>query len=206
MKQLNFNDKRILKALLDKSKTTTIRKAWENNCVNCKYFTSFQAEYDDDPYEPDDVGRCDNKLNFGKDISATEYFICKLFEEQYKKDKPCKYKLGEIVEAVWTGGIEAIQDIKDIIGIDDEEDNSEIILGEVKITKIEKIEISRSAFEIYMIQNMKTKRWMSPVGIIRLSKSEGFKNPEKMFRYIEVYAGTLEEPKPFWLISFEWLK
>jgi len=204
MKQINFNDKRILKALLDKSKTTTIRKAWENNCVNCKYFTSFQAEYDDDPYEPDDVGRCDNKLNFGKDISATEYFICKLFEEQYKKDKPCKYKLGEIVEAVWTGGIEAIQDIKDIIGIDDEEDNSEIILGKVKITKIEKIEIGLKFTRI--IGEAVYHQGSGNDFNKELAKSEGFESVEEMFEFIEEYSGGLETAKSFYLITWKWLK
>jgi len=33
----------------------------ENNCTNCKFFTSFQAEFQDD-LEPEDIGRCNKDI------------------------------------------------------------------------------------------------------------------------------------------------
>ena len=179
MQQIKFNNPKILKALLDKTKTTTIRKAW-------KYKTLEKVE---------------NKMLYSNETI----------------DKPCKYKVGEIVEVVWkkdschkyfkkdTGEAVFLENfglgMSEIL--DDNLFNKN--LGKIKITKIEKIWIKKHIVDGYFISDREdTQRYyLGSNWIERLSKSEGFKSPEEMFKFLEEYARDLSEAKPFWLVSFE---
>lgn len=160
MNQIPFNEKKILKSLLNHTKTTTLRKAWEKT-----------------------------------------------------KEKPCKYKVGDIVEIVWTG--EATLEFK-------KHCKPECVrtmgwcLGKVKITNIEKVEIGRYRYApkyFYICKLPKSKVCYYYEGtnmtyedlIGDLVKSEGFNNPEEMFEFLEKYSGGLETSKPFWLITWKWI-
>jgi len=168
MKQLNFNDKRILKSLLDKTKTTTIRKAWNGVPTRLAVY---------DYYRHEDI------------------------------DKPCKYKVGEIVEAVWTGDEDSIE-----VDCGTHLDYYSKNLGKVKITKIEKIEIYKEQhemFDMFMITKGNAKIGYRKPGIperTTLSDSEGFRDYQEMFEFLEEYSDGLKEAKPFWLITMEWIK
>ena len=181
MKQLKFNNPKILKALLDKTKTTFIEKAWG------------------------------------------ESIIFSVFE-----DKPCRYKVGEVVEVVWKVEVKCeffnIKDGKSNLtygrtnNFPESETRKKGIfnknLGKVKITKIEKIDVDEGGL-VFLDENVDEEQAFHGSRIYRglktnrrlfeISKSEGFKNPEEMFKFLEEYVGDLSKAKPFWLISFEWV-
>jgi len=76
------------------------------------------------------------------------------------------------------------------------------IFGKVRITKVEKIEVKYTT-TMFMTRDGKkcNKQW-----IRRLAKHEGFSSAREMFDYLEKYAGSLAEGKPFWYYTFEWVK
>ena len=149
MKQLKFNEKKILKALLDKTKTITLR------LVN--------------------------------------------------QTKPCKYKVGDIVEAVWRNRNSAYRldypEVEEEMPMIHSSSCFKNPIGKVKITKIEKVEISLYE-EFYKKHAIIRGRYEGNEK--DLSKTEGFENPEEMFKYLEEYVGDLNIAKAFWLIEFEW--
>lgn len=224
MKQLKFNELKILKALLDKTKTTFIVKAWKE--VKAKNVNTANPKLDNSPYIiiKKSVVEVDKASLLGDTYKRNTYAITTL-------EKPCKYKEGEICEVVWDkdgrykwfcrncGNVHLNKQSKVlpfpckscgmIAG------NFNKILGKVKITKIEKIEIFKG-FKSGKLR-IQTKPFPGDLidAVVRddvnftweeLSKSEGFKNPEEMFSYLEEYAGDLSKPKPFWLISYEWVE
>ena len=74
MKQIKFNEPKVLKALLEKTKTSTLRKAWKN-CVCASYW------------------------NMNSKLENP----CRICDKKGQIEKPCKYEAGEEVELVWTG-------------------------------------------------------------------------------------------------------
>ena len=51
----------------------------EKNCTTCKWFSSYYEEYDQDPYEPTDCGRCKNLTSmekYDRDDYAHEDEVC----------------------------------------------------------------------------------------------------------------------------------
>ena len=60
---------------------TNIREEtqWKKTCQWCKYFTSYQDEYEDE-LEPPDFGRCGNDANSDKDECFGDGLTCDLFE------------------------------------------------------------------------------------------------------------------------------
>jgi len=57
----------------------------EKNCLKCKWFSSYRNEYDDDPLEPDDCGRCKNSdalEKYDKDEFVHENEVCPDFENR----------------------------------------------------------------------------------------------------------------------------
>ena len=60
---------------------TNIREEtnWKKSCQWCKYFTSYQNEYEDE-LEPPDLGRCGNNANKDKDKCFGYNLTCDLFE------------------------------------------------------------------------------------------------------------------------------
>lgn len=59
----------------------------EKDCTKCKYFCSWRSFMgDDDPYEPDELGKCENELNEddrGEELSCGEGEVCDLWENRY---------------------------------------------------------------------------------------------------------------------------
>lgn len=60
---------------------TNIREEteWKKTCQWCKWFTSYQDEYEDE-LEPPDFGRCGNDANSDKDDCFGDGLTCDLFE------------------------------------------------------------------------------------------------------------------------------
>ena len=60
---------------------TNIREEteWKKSCQWCKWFTSYQDEYEDE-LEPPDFGRCNNEANSDKDECFGDGLTCDLFE------------------------------------------------------------------------------------------------------------------------------
>lgn len=163
MQQLKFSCVDNLPGLLDKTKTSTLRKAY--------YSTDLKG----------DVTNAD---------------------AGYKK--PPKFKVGEIVEAIWTG--------KEVVFINAETgDMSPQVLGKVKIKVIEKVEVGFEKdidkeedikLEYFYVQNEEEM-----IDVVELTKKEGFDNPDKMFKYLESYAPEIKErAMPFIRYEFEWVK
>ncbi len=94
MKQLPFDWIEVLPSLLNKTKTTTARKAW-NDKATCFW--------------------CNKKF---KDlVKHTKRVHEEVLPRSYDYEKPPKYEVGEIVELVWTGtSIRAIIDKGKILG------------------------------------------------------------------------------------------
>jgi hypothetical protein len=64
-----------------KKMETNIREEteWKKTCQWCKWFTSYQDEYEDE-LEPSDFGRCGNDANSDKDECFGDGLTCDLFE------------------------------------------------------------------------------------------------------------------------------
>lgn len=180
MKQLNFSTPKILKSLLNKSKATTLRKAWK------EISEQYDNEYDKN--------------------SSSKRII----------DKPCKYNVGETYETVWRKDNECSWFCRKCGGdltpmmpcCDNTEKPFHKNLGKVKITKIEKINIWKEGNTNIIMRTDRNTGYYGEYSIgdkFDLSKSEGFKNPEEMFEYLEEYSGGLKEVKKFYLVTFKWL-
>ena len=226
MKQLKFNESKILKALLDKTKTTTIRKAWQIIEEETIKLTDKQKKLI--KCSPEAYQQYKQALQqLGEEYQRRTYIV----------EKPCKYKVGEMRGVVWNKegevfcyycGEELFKKCKCLYK-ENKLKNIEQIrprksfpknLGKVKITKIEKIKIgkediilNKNTHEDYYILTENLSRpqlwdgcYNNYLFLKKLAKSEGFKNPEEMFKFLEEYAGDLNEPKSFWLIEFEWVK
>jgi len=180
MKQINFNDKRILKSLLDKTKTVFIEKAF-------KYVQHPDFE------EGKGFEEVDKPCKYKKGE------IYEVVWKKYSKHKYFKKSNGEAIPLENFGlGMSEI--------LDDNLFNKN--LGKVKITKIEKIEIDINTlwFDTKVGKLPFSKDmygWNEPCR--RISKSIGDKSPEDMFKRIEEMA-NLSEARPFYLISKEWIK
>ena len=191
MKQLKINVREVLKAALLRTKTTTQRKAWREN-----------SSY---------VG--DNLVHLFKGSGS----ILK-----YKTlSKPCKYEVGETLEMVWTGSQSVFMTEFRTLNLSKERANEIMkmypVLGYIKVDDIDKITIERrnddvGLYEIEFVD--KGYSWtykglceLCTNNIIDLSKTEGFKDPETMFKFLEEYAPEIKErPMPFWLIGLEWIE
>lgn len=192
MKEIKFNDKRILKSLLDKSKTMFIEKAWEKGSPIFIHECGFDppdcyCNRDEDNYTP---------FCKGFTCNPTYYAGRKII------NNPCKYKVGEIYEVVWKNRNSAYK-----LNHPDVEESMPGVhhatcfrnpLGKVKITKIEKIEIESNRILIFDEQ-------IHSEQLYDISKQLGDSSPEEMFKRIEE-MGDLKESKPFWLISMELIK
>lgn len=191
MKQLKFNTN--AKALLDKTKVSTIRKAYKI----------------EEHYTQDAVG---NEL-----------------ENHWILDKPCKYEVGEIVEVVWTGTLQELLKSREDILKEGKPDPFKFtnyilqtkIIGNAKITSIEKIEIKRLNVNVgrisggyainplFIVTDRDISNNHSPFLKIaeKIRDEEGFNSLESMFAYFEEYVPEIKErPMPFWLIRFRWVK
>ena len=166
---MKFNAVEVLPSLLDKTKGSTIRKALEETRV-----------------QPENLEGWDIKQDCGDGC-------CHLFT----RDKPAKWKVGDVVEAVWYDKESAVGRIDQYGRILPDK-----IFGKVRITKVEKIEVKYTT-TMFMTRDGKkcNKQW-----IRRLAKHEGFSSAREMFDYLEKYAGSLAEGKPFWYYTFEWVK
>ena len=201
MKQINNNCKEVLQALLNKTKTTTLRKAWKHPYRGLTY---------DNPREPDICAYCGKPIIDGDMSHDHSKEINEIVE------KPCKHKVGEVVELVWTGEMDYLNKLcsrqrQGIIA-----DLKEVSFGKAKIKSIENVEILRTNNEFFIIRYTEESKKLNKDGeeahtsnselASKLAKSKGFKSPEKMFAFLEEYAGGLETAKPFWLIEYEWVK
>ena len=196
MKQIKFNT--CLKALLEKTKVTTIRKAYfkqdevVNFCPSCACLDRFRRIYKRSP-------------NSSEILSMETYKF-------HNHDKPCKYKVGEIVKLVWTGEIteEALKELATYLLAD-----WGCKLGKAKIKSIEKIELDGR----FSIKSFNSKSYSSSLIVIRedgytctigsdsdMIQDEGFESIEQMCSYLSSYAPEIKErPMPFWLIEWEYI-
>lgn len=118
-----------------------------------------------------------------------------------KVEKPCKYQVGKEYDVVWTGKVtrDNLQQLAGSVLFD-----WGCILGRVKIEKIEKIEITNNLKEATI--NFLERNRCHQCDFYNSIESEGLKDSVTLFEVIEKYAGSLEEPKPFYLIHWRWLK
>jgi len=192
MREIKVSFPELLPSLVNKTKTTTIRKA---------YFTAQEAN---------------------------KYTNNKPYPKLLPPEKICKYEVGETCEFVWTGDMNFCygcgrstaskvqkygEPIPTTCGCKRYIEGSSCVttktfldnpaalnLGKVKITKVEKIQIGKLPDGSYFILDDEPK-----MSFFELSDMEGFESPDQMFGRLETYSSGLEEPKPFWLISWKWL-
>lgn len=181
----------VLEACLNKTKTTTIRKAWDFQPIfvhNCRNF---------DP--PD----CYCQRNEEDEKPSCKGFGCDpTYHANSTIEKPCKYKVGKEYDLVWSGANFLIESNK-LVATD-----TLFSFGRVKVTKIEKIRIQKiendTYYDLGYVMFNRFGGLFKPT-IDKISKSEGFKDAKTMFKKIEEYADGLEVPKPFWLVTKRWL-
>ena len=179
IKLLKFNIPEILPSLLNKTKTTTIRKAWQLDVTN------------------------------GENVQPLDVQVI---------PKPCKFEVGKVYEVVYF-------DEESAVGMKDSKTGKRLPdkrLGKVKILSKEKIDILENSSGYRLMTNSLPspgskkgekglvdwhwcKKCKTPE-IELFSMREGFKDVETMFKALSNYAGDLTEPKPFWLITFKWIK
>jgi len=208
MKQLKFNCKDILPALLNKSKTTSIEKGWMNRDLSeSAHIRRTQLGINSEGYVVE---------------KSCEYKVGEEVEIVWKKKGKwlCRKHCEPIIQTVRdyspfpedenfpsrpTDFIECSKGCKFVQVPDTRTICFNTLLGKAKITKVEKIEIFSSTNPLMIVRrigkNHYEDRELEPI-----AKLEGFKSSEEMFKYLEEYVGSLEEPKPFYLITWEWIK
>lgn len=109
--------------------------------------------------------------------------------------KDPKWKVGDVVEVIWTGEEDGPLMARVLNGD---------ILGKVRITKVEKIEV----LERGGIAEIKQENglYMSHLSKIKLAELEGFESSHGMFYWMRKYSEGLEIPREFYVYSFEWIK
>lgn len=188
---MNHNCTEVLPSLLNKTKTSTMRKAWKKDLSN--------------PWADEDL----IEVNYRTKTVP--------FKEDNKK--PPKYKVGDKVRMAWTGEQKEVLKYWDIpiphhsaktgrIEFDREGNITKVILGTVEILEVQEIEIGKETvrpqddepFE-FCYASINDEE----INTIELAKSEGFKNPEEMFDWFDKKY-NLDAPKRFWRYVFKWLK
>ena len=138
--------------------------------------------------------------------------------------KPCKYKVGEEVELVWTGEPNQLVRewrINNPLGRTFEEFQYGINIGKVKIKSIDKIDVSKYGVckysdngnpDIDVIEVCVNGVWSytdddeeTKKDLDNLAKKDGFNDIYELVDYLEKYAGSLEYGKEFYLIEWEWI-
>jgi len=168
----------VLEATLNKTKTTTLRKAWKPDTVQPEFVTSV--------FKP-----C--KYEVGE-----EYPVVWVNEDFDIFDKSTG-------EGKYIQGNASLRFVEEWMEKNNYFGNP---IGRVLVTKKEKVEIRKGnlGYAIYLKKNKETIAYHSTRKYAKqLSKSEGFLDVETMFKKIEEYAEGLEVPKPFHLATFKWL-
>lgn len=213
MKQLKFNMVEVLPSLLNKTKTTTIRRAWKDE-------RDFKATKNKEDILPtiEDYGWGEKppKYEVGETVEIVFIHKFKRFcrecgEEMYSPTYPQRSNL--IMSCMCSAKYPV--DPNDVDGSEAKalEKTSWNMrrLGKAKIIKREEIEISKvngqfSISSIHPDYAMITGNYTwHETEIKRLSKSEGFESIEIMFKKLEEYANGLRTPKKFYLYTFEWV-
>jgi len=226
MKQMNFTTKEVLKALLDKTKTTTIRKAWKEMIIT--------EEQDIGEATPTIIDKpCKYKVGEIREVvwkkeSKEEYF-CKRHGNNIitkfsniEKD----FKIDEYSARNFRFGREcgctppAIYDNMERELFDSLFFNKN--LGKVKITKVFEIEMGEDSRYATSdkVKESPINYWMKYRDDVmrdyllpqfdnhkleKLSKEDGFNSAEEMFAYLNKNY-DLRTPKKFYVYRYRWLK
>jgi len=209
MKSLNFNCKEVLPSLLDKTKTQSIRKAW-NVLPDVSGFKGTDAEF---------------TKKYGDSFTWDDGDLI--------VEKPAKFKVGERVKLYWKRtskydefckvcgmpyehrnhkeDVTTIFDKKiktnywacvDNNNLNEEENWFKKCLGEVEITKVNKVKltISQGVYFAEFLDGVPTKNsW-----IRALAKKDGFKSQDDMFKYFDDKY-DLSTPKIFHVYRWRWV-
>ena len=198
MKIINFSVTEILPALLNKTKTQTIRRAFltrEEHLIRCPICYTFEK-----------------KRFEGKPITRSEQLGIN-GQVNCKQDswiKPPRFKVGDEVVILWKGDMEAYGKIAKSKVV--HKLGYPIRLGKAKITEVFEIEIH----EYQVADNdepLRNKYAVNCKSLIAndlfdgkiLAKRDGFKSAEDMFDLLDkMYA--LSSPKKFYVYRWRWLK
>ena len=166
----------VLKACLNKTKTTTARKAWNDT------FQCFWCEDEVKWADTEEHQRCHPDL---------------LIRSYSKKDKPCKYELGKEYDVVWT----ADKVPRSLWSLNPDSEGCPI-LGRVKVIRNEMIEIfTTQGYVVYTVLARKTIH-----DLRGLVKSEGFNDLETMVQFFKQYAHGITKPRSFRLTTWKWIE
>ncbi len=216
MKQMNNTCVEVLPALLARTKTKTIRKAWyeENDLI--KYCPAC--------YEDSEKIRLAN--DEGIPIKNDEIPF-----KRHKHDKPPKYQVGDIVEMVWDSDSDC-EDFCNLCGSEIvsghylpyvcKNDNCEDTqgsfnlnkiafnknLGKVRITEVFEVKFMKVAYQHPWGKFEWDTTWTKSrdnENIESLAKQNGFKSAEDMFAYFDENY-DLSTPKKFHVYRWGWLK
>lgn len=213
-KHLNFTCKEILPALINRTKTTTIRKAWEiikEQSMGHSTMGRPPGTYDKPAkFKVGDEVEIRWRHESGKIGSEYSSYFCKRHGDYIDTKNDFKpgiihaknfgFRCGECTPQVH-------YQYMDIQLFDRLAFNGR--LGKVKITDVQKVEIVKEEKEFFI--SSENTFYLMPGyekygdTVNALSKSEGFSSPEQMFKYLEEYAVDLSEPRPFWLYEWRWL-
>ena len=176
---------------MNKSKTQTIRKAW-NEKLKCFW--------------------CDKKVVYGEFTNHTEELHPVVNPRSYDKyEKPATYKVGDKVNVYWNQRSKYKKfccchgmgyDVPEKILQDHHLYSLEFFwknLGRVEITEVLKIELQREPHidllnGIPIVDSSMTDLW----------EKDGFSSAEQMFETIDKMY-NLSKPKPFYIYRFKWI-
>lgn len=200
MKQMKLNCEGVLEATLNKTKGSTLRKAWQivAPSSNRDIMTERDFTYQDKPA----------KYKVGELVEVIwdkegEWFCMRHGYRIMPLKSPGK---GFVVDNIlaknfFFGDMCNCTPMKSYAQMDRELFDCLFfnkVLGKVKITKVEKI-------TIYSDEIMRNWKKLTDKELHQLRKQEGFETLVRMFVYLEKYAGSLKDGKPFWHYTFEWV-
>lgn len=192
MKTINNSFVEVLPALLNKTKTSTMRKAWK---------------------EIKEIQEIDN-LEFG----LTKNGIKPSYTEKKSQikiiEKPPQYEVGEQYKMVWDEEEKEYTEfcICHGIGFGDKGTRHKQIeglkyfnknFGVIEITAVNKIWLRKKENE-YQIKEEKTPWLHYPTQLNGFAKREGFKSAEIMFKKIDKWV-DLSTPREFWQYGMRWI-
>lgn len=189
MKVLNFSKVEILPALLDKSKTQTIRKAWddsqcsasggefgecEDNCITCKWA----------------INAIPPRFKVGEQVKL-------MWNQRSKYQIFCKM-CGVGLEDGMNPNIIELTNSKNKCGCVADLLYKE--LGIVKITEVFKIKMNKETCHHFKqeITFVEPAKWGKT-----LAEKDGFKSAEDMFTLLDKMY-DLSTPKEFWIYRWKW--
>jgi len=189
---MNNTCKEVLSGLLDKSKVSSLRKAWKE-CRKCEGYCSINRS---GTFESDWCDVCKARGIFNKPAKfAVGDKVQMVWDEESNKEIFCTKCGGKV--RLYKETFETMRKCCNCgqIGL---LMTFHKVLGVVEITEVFKVEMWKKNGSYYV---MRDKKWINNDN---LAKDEGFKSAILMFTYFNL-GHDLSTPKTFWCYKWRWV-